>query len=95
MTIEYENYKLDLKDGRYDVYKKITRNKVVDKKPTGETYEDLTTIGYGFRLESALRRIIEDRMESNLEIVTLSEAIKAYQKEVDLIYRIIKIKIPK
>jgi hypothetical protein len=95
MIIEYEDYRLELKDGRYDVYKKVLRNKMdKDKKPTGETYEALSILGYGFRLEGALRKVIEDRLENNLGTVTLNKAIVEYQKEYHRLHSELNSKIP-
>jgi hypothetical protein len=85
MTIKYEDYLLELKDGRYDVLKKTTSK----KKDTGESYESSTVLGYGLLLENALKKVINDRLENNLDVVTLEEAIKAYQKEMELLNKII------
>jgi len=92
MTIEYEKYLLKQDNSRFNLIKKVTRNKLDENKnETGETYEVEETIGYGFKLENAIKEIISDKLENNKSVVTLKEFITAYQKEVDLIYKMVKL----
>lgn len=92
MKIEYENYIIQQDQGKFNLIKKVTRNRFdKDRKPTGETYEGEETVGYGFNLENAIKRIITDKLENDTSVKTLREFITAYQNEVDLIYKIVKL----
>ena len=91
MTIKYKNFTLTPGNGitSWDVHKTINgvaMNKMIADKlnlkvgqSTGKTKEVL--VGYDFRMESAIRAIIETIVADKDEHASLSDFLVAYTKE--------------
>lgn len=74
MIITFRNYRIIPESGGYNLSKIVHRAKLDENKnPTKETYDDEKKIGYGFRLENLLIRIINDIAENTEVTKTLKE----------------------
>lgn len=87
MKIKYKNYTLEpcsTAQGRYDLSRKISRRKMnagdTPNEPTGETYEADDTIGYGMRMETCIKNMIELEIKENNSELELVDYLKMYRK---------------
>lgn len=69
MKIPYKNYYLDEEQGRFNLYVKRDGNK------------SDTHIGYGYNLETALERILQDITCSAKETMDLRSFLSQYRQE--------------
>lgn len=88
MEITYKNYILKKDGSRFDLHKKVEAK----DKETGESKTIERTIGYSYRLDSAINEIAHDLTEENSsEKQELAEYVKAYVSVVDKFRKEIRI----
>ena len=94
MIIKYEDYTLYSDNGRFNLYKSVeVEKKDSNKKPTGETHRIEKVIGYGFKLENAVKRIIDDIMESKDDKVSLRVFLIEYKRQIQALKELLTINI--
>ncbi|MCK9429287.1 MAG: hypothetical protein M0R17_04735 [Candidatus Omnitrophica bacterium] len=79
MEIKYKNYILIQDGNHFDLYKDCESI----KKDTKEVYVSRKDIGYGYNLEFAITRIINEELSNKDITVDLKEYILLYKQERD------------
>ena len=83
MKIEVKDFILESEDtarDRFTLYRKIRREKHIKNKPTGEFYDTIDTVGYSYRLESAMEMMIKLLLHEKDDTVTLKEYLRRYME---------------
>ena len=89
MIIEESDFKLEYDEASnwFDLY----LLHIVNPKDADKRREEFKIAGYGMPLDSALRRIINYRLEKKFEVLTLKQYLKEYRDELSRIEQIIKL----
>ena len=89
MVIEESDFKLEYEENsnKFDLYLLHTINAKDEEKRRDEFKID----GYGVSLESAIKRIINYRLEKKINTTTLKEYLNQYKEELKNIENLIKL----
>lgn len=92
MKIEYKDYTMETSsEGGFNLSKRVLRNKVDEnKKPTGETYDFDSVIGYNMQFRSCINKIIHLELCEKDEVMSLKEAVDLWNSKYEEIKQIIK-----
>ena len=83
MIIQEDDFRLEYDDGRWNLQ---LLHSIGGTNPRDE----LQSVGYGFTMLAALRRIAINRVERMLPLANLKECAKVYVEEVDKLYKSVK-----
>lgn len=87
MIIEESDFKLEFDDNhsRFD----LSLLRVINAKIPDKRREEFEIDAYGIDLDSALKRIINYRINKRSETITLKQYLEEYRKEVKIIENLI------
>ena len=82
MEIKYKNYTAKESDGRFDLSftTKIKAKEDTIHRKKGDEYEIETVVGFGYTFETLIRRIIENELSQNNEVMSLKEYINEFKE---------------
>jgi len=80
MTIEIENYILEQRDDRFDLFQ-IKETDPNHRLSKGETNERLVTIGYSMPLKRCLEKMIYNNLNDRKDVVSLREFLNCWKSE--------------
>lgn len=86
MNIEFENYRMEPEDCRFNLYKKGEST----KKETGEKYESETVLGYAMSFERCLHVIATDILAEKEKTVSINEWIAEYKAIMNKLMNVLK-----
>ena len=89
MVIEESDFKLEYEENsnKFDLY----LLHIINAKDEDKRREEFKIDGYGISLESAIKRIINYRLEKRLNVTTLKNYLLQYKEELKNIENLIKL----
>ena len=89
MVIEESDFKLEYEENsnKFDLY----LLHIINAKDEDKRREEFKIDGYGISLESAILRIINNRLEKRLNVTTLKDYLLQYKEELKNIENLIKL----
>ena len=89
MVIEESDFKLEYEENsnKFDLY----LLHIINAKDEDKRREEFKIDGYGISLESAIKRIINYRLEKRLNVTTLKDCLLQYKEELKNIENLIKL----
>ncbi len=89
MVIEESDFKLEYEENsnKFDLY----LLHIINAKDEDKRREEFKIDGYGISLESAIKRIINYRLEKRLNVTTLKDYLLQYKEELKNIENLIKL----
>ena len=89
MVIEESDFKLEYEENsnKFDLY----LLHIINAKDEDKRREEFKIDGYGMSLESAIKRIINYRLEKRLNVTTLKDYLLQYKEELKNIENLIKL----
>ena len=89
MVIEESDFKLEYEENsnKFDLY----LLHIINAKDEDKRREEFKIDGYGTSLESAIKRIINYRLEKRLNVTTLKDYLLQYKEELKNIENLIKL----
>ena len=89
MVIEESDFKLEYEENsnKFDLY----LLHIINAKDEDKRREEFKIDGYGVSLESAIKRIINYRLEKRLNVTTLKDYLLQYKEELKNIENLIKL----
>ena len=87
MVIEEEDFKLEFNDinHKFDLYLMY----VVNAKNPEKRREEFKLFGYGMSLKNCMDKIINKRISTENEVLSLKEYVKLYKEELDKLAKIV------
>lgn len=86
MNIQFEKYRLEPEDVRFNLYKKV----VSENRKTKEKYDSEINLGYAMTFERCIDTIAKDKMAENESTADFSTWIAEYKKVVNQILSVLK-----
>ena len=92
MKLTYKNYICKEIEGRFDLWelKTLTAPETTTNLKKGQVYQKEFIIGYAFKFENLLQRIVELEIKSRCSTLTLKEYIIRYKEILNEITNILK-----
>lgn len=89
MIIEESDFKLEYEENSnwFDLY----LLHVVNPKDPEKRREEFKIAGYGMPIDSAIRRIINYRLNKKLDVTTLKEYLQEYRNQLKEIEKLVKL----
>ena len=92
MNIKYKNYYAEDIDGRFDLFEERdwVANKDGKEYKKGDKYKKMVVMGYGYRFENLLRKIVDLELSKQRKVVSVQEYIGEFKRVSDVLKHTLK-----